>query len=237
MNIQKKLLPLLCICSVIAVTYIVMHLPPHEKWCNNCWYEENVRIVSTDYPADTYTLDILVPEKKLGKYACEWSEKAFKESSDISPDCTLNRYAEDGYVSARLHDANTSLSWSKANPDGNMLKASIPHTYGRFSQHYFEQIGDYKIAYVDKTGKILGVTAPVKVQRTLDEQQQTVFSANGNEASCIMYSHRTYVAVTAAKVTAVHMLMILLIAILRNNARRKRTAKEDAGTAQQKGTT
>ena len=146
---------------------------------------------------------------------------------DYPQDSEINRYSEDGYVSFTLHDGRAETAFSKAFREDGMLKACLQHTYGRFSQHYFEQIGDYKIAYVDKTGRILGVTDQVKVQRTLNEWQQTVFTADGSAASCIVYSHRAYTAVAVLTVSAVHG---LLIGYLIHAKRKRKTAGAEENT-------
>lgn len=202
---RKILLLPICICSVIAVTFIVMHLPPQEAFCSHDYHTRTYRIHAEHAPEGTAELDLLVRMNADSPH--------YNQHSHEVPYAEISRYHEDSYSSVNCyyigaHDFETHAE------DG-FLTADFTIAVRKNEKWDFEQMGDYKIAYIDKNGKLLGVTDQATVRHSLDPMQPTVFTANGSQASCVVYDLTAHIALTALKVAAVHLLVLLLIWFLR----------------------
>ena len=237
-RIIRNILPiLLCMISVYVCTWGIIRLSVHEDYCIHGLMDKKLEVSAVNVPKDTCHLEILVPKtmlKRNGHYVDrdleKWTDDGLsrsayeelmrKKANDFY--CRLSGYEQDGYVSAIQHYDRSIHGVFWATKDGDRLKDFIWMEFTRSERWDFERIRDYKIAYVDKKGNVLGVTEQAAVQTTLDPVVDFRLTADGSTASCTVYNPTAHIALTALKVAAVHVLLIFLVWYLRRAFRRSK---------------
>ena len=226
--IVRCILPiLLCMTSVSVCTWGIMRLSVHEDYCIHDLMDKYLKVSAVNAPKGTYHLEILVPNAALnrnGHYVL-WNLEKLEESDGRDMLRRLSAYEQDGYVSATLHYDYSCLTTFKARKDGDRLDDSFWIEFPRSSQWDFERIRDYKVAYTDENGNVLGVTEQAAVQSTLDSFVGFRLTADGSTASCTVYNPTAHIALTALKVAAVHVLVIVLVWYLRRAFRKNKKAQ------------
>lgn len=94
--------------------------------------------------------------------------------SDIDEDSEIAKLNDDGYISMSLHYKYTeSLKISHGGGEYNLI------TVTRYDFLYVNKnYGDFKVAYVDESGHVLGITNPAKT--TYIEDESFAFLADGD---------------------------------------------------------
>ena len=224
-RIVRYILPiLLCMISVSVCTWGIIRLSVHEDYCIHGLMDKHLEVAAVNAPKDTYHLEILVPKAVLNRnrHYVDWNLDKMEMSDGIDMLRRLSQYEQDGYVSATLHyDYSCHITY-KARRDGDWLIDYFWIEFPKSCQWDFERIRDYKIAYVDKNGNVLGVTDQAAVQTTLDSLAGFRLTADGSTASCVAYNPTAHIALTGLKVFAVHALLILLVWYLRRSSRKNK---------------
>lgn len=234
LNTLLRIIPLLLLCtgSVCFFTYLIFRMfpDPQEKVYPGL-QNSSVNITVQGYPAGTVYADLLIRDGNLKHYKEMYDRN---QSADTDPYLSLGKssgiynYNTDGYVSAAFFGCEQDhLELYRRTPETEgILTFSLGPFYGRNGHTFFQKhYKDFKIAYVDQKGSVLGVTGEAKRRISLDRQTPMTFRANGSNADYSVYSEPAFLAVTALKVIAVHLLVLLLIRILRRSQQ-----KEGAGS-------
>ena len=214
---KYSLLILLCMISVSVCTWGVIRLSGNEEYCIHGLMDRNLCVAAVNAPKGTYHLEILVPESALqrnGDYA-DFNLEKMETDHGIDMMRRLSQYEQDGYVCASLHYIYSCITVYKARQDAEWLRDYFWIEFPKSCRWDFERIRDYRIAYVDEKGNVLGVTEQAEVHTTLDPLNDFWITADGSKASCVVYNLTAHIALTALKVAAVHLLVLLLIWFLR----------------------
>lgn len=205
-NTLLRIIPLLlCTVSVCFFTYLIFRMfpDPQEKVYPGL-QNSSVNITVQGYPAGTVYADLLIRDGNSAHYKEMYDRN---QSADTDPYLSLGKssgiynYNTDGYVSAAFFGCEQDhLELYRRTPETEgTLTFSLGPFYGRNGHTFFQKhYKDFKIAYVDQ---------------------------NGSSADYSVYSESAFLAATALKVAAVHLLLLLLIRILRRNQQ-----KEGAGS-------
>lgn len=229
-NTLLRIIPplLLCTGSVCFLTYLIFRMfpDPQEKVYPGL-QNTSVNITVQGYPDGTVYADLLIRDGNSEHYKEMYNRN---QSADTDPYLSLGKssgiynYNADGYVSAAFFGCEQDhlVLYRRPPETEGMLTFSLGPFYGRNGHTFFQKNHkDFKIAYVDQNGSVLGVTGEAKRGISLDRQTPMTFWANGSDAAYSVYSEPAFLAVTALKVAAVHLLVLLLIRILR---RKKQTS-------------
>ena len=160
-------------------------------------------VLSIEYvnaPEGTFYADILVRKKKLGDEYTDFNGHLFTDAgayTAINEESDIVRYEEDGYVSLSFHRSHTQtfiheyvhrtdISAYNMDYPGDIFEVDAHLDAGQIYSKY----GDIRLAYVDRDGKILGVTERAKKKFILDGisiDGRSVFRAYGNDLTCETY--------------------------------------------------
>lgn len=133
-------------------------------------------IISYFYgPEKTAFADLLVKDKNSGKYTVDFNEEN-AQRLNVSADCGLAKYNEDGYTSLLLRHNCAEYEDSAWDSTKYSLKVE--------NHKMFNQFDKVKLAYCDENGDIIGVTNEVELQFVFFRSPVIYcFNAEGNVLS------------------------------------------------------
>lgn len=178
-------------------------------------------------PADTAYLDILVKMSPDDENYVDFTQPPQSSDLDITPESEIAKYSDGGYVSLSLHH-------KKANAleiDGGEVLTM--HSTAQVSCDFIDlsiAYGDFKAAYVDKSGNILSVTEPSVTQYST----KTPYGFSADGSALIFQRHGAHPAVIAAIFAAVALMLIslpIVIAVIYRRRTKKVTANDLEKTA------
>lgn len=173
-------------------------------------------------PADTAYLDILVKMSPDDENYAEFTQPPQSAEITITPESEIAKYSEGGYVSLSLHH-------KKANAlefDGGEVLTM--HSTAQVSCDLIDlsiAYGDFKAAYVDKSGNVLSVTAPSVTQYST----KTPYGFSADGSSLIFQRHGAHPAVIAVIFAVVVLSLIslpIIIAMIYHRRTKKITADD-----------
>ena len=140
-------------------------------------------------PEGTYYIDILAEKEKIGDDYVDFTAPPFYINDsheivylDITPESGIAKYDAGGYVSLMLHRRNSETEIISAGREMHQdmkFYSREYHTYkdsvdGEYfdvlvnADEIYKKYGKFRIAFVDRSGNIIGVTENNKIGYTLD---------------------------------------------------------------------
>ncbi|MBO6140908.1 MAG: hypothetical protein J6O40_03850 [Ruminococcus sp.] len=193
-----------------------------------------------DAPEGTAYLDILIrlpkddpgytefnaPPRRISRGYLDKDENAVYEyeSLNIGESSEIARYSEDGYVSLACHYRGLRLMTINGNDKDGYFK-QVKQELSLYRDSRFdlspditelrEKYGDFKAAYVDENGKVLGVTSECEV--IYDAHEPYALVAEGDKLTFRIFGYgdpKTIGKMIMAAIIAVGALIIVSVIVL-----------------------
>ncbi|MBQ8967205.1 hypothetical protein [Ruminococcus sp.] len=210
--------------SLLAAAVMAFSLPLTAQAATH--YDPNIaHITYSNAPEGTAYMDILVKMKTDDQNYVEFNQAPVSpegETLDITAESEIAEYNEDGYVSLSVHHKKTESFVLGSGEDLMTM-----HSTKQVSSDFIDlsiAYGDFKAAYVDENGNILGVTkASVTEYSTATPYG---FKADGD--SLIYQRHGAHPRVIAM-IFAAFVILFVSLPMIAFAAYRRHTKKIKAG--------
>lgn len=123
-------------------------------------------------PDGTAYMDILIKMDETDEDYVQFTSAV--PYSDIDEDSEIAKLNDDGYISLSLHYKYTESLEIRHSKDEYDLLTVTRYNFLYINKNY----GDFKVAYVDESGHVLGITNPAKT--TYIEDESFAFLADGD---------------------------------------------------------
>ena len=226
MTFMKKLYALFT-AAIMAMTFALpasaaKHFDPAEG-----------HITAAEAPAGTVYTDILIKmpaddpnytEFTAPPQVCDDGAKS-GQPLDITADSEIAQYSEDGYVSLSLHHKKAGVL--RIYPDEELLKMASTSSESCDFIDISIAYGDFKAAYVDGSGNILGVTSPSETAYSLDTPYG--FHTTGSDLTFQRHgAHPRTISLMVAGIALVLISLPIIIAFISSKRKKRLKAEERA---------
>lgn len=191
---------------------------------------DNVSVKIENMPENTVFIDILFKEKKFDKYITEFNETN-AEFYGIDVGSEIVQYDENGFTSFLFRNR-----YSEAKDCCGEETYTIIGFKNKTNYEIFNRYREFKIAFCDAEGNVLGVTNSVKAERggqgtaynITVNGEKLVCSTNDGQAGTLRTAIIIFLNVSALILTAIIFIIVKLIwrAVYRKEISRKFCVKE-----------